>query len=389
MSGTSLDGVDAVLAQFDHKGHPTLLGRASVDFPPALQAEFLSLNQSGHDELARAALAANTLASLYANAVQAVLAEAGIHADQVAAIGAHGQTVRHRPELGYTLQLNAPALLAERTGISVIADFRSRDVAAGGQGAPLVPLFHAGVFAAPHTRVILNLGGIANITILRPQQAPLGFDTGPANVLMDMWSAQHTGSAFDEDGAWGALGQPDLALLEALLHSEPWLSLPGPKSTGRDLFNRNWLEQRLADFVSDRTTTERNARQGSKQASFSSQATSNGASSLDTQWAQDVQATLRRLTVVTVSQCLQRSAEDAQELLVCGGGARNGALMADLRQALGYPVRTTDEVGIHTQDVEALAFAWLAWAHQQGICTSDPTVTGARGARILGALWPA
>lgn len=362
MSGTSLDAVDAVLAQFDPKGHPTLLARASVDFPPSLQAELLALNQSGSDELSRAALASNALVALYAESVRDVLSVAGVRAQQIAAIGAHGQTVRHRPDLGYTIQLNAPALLTELTGISVIADFRSRDVAAGGQGAPLVPLFHAGVFSAPYTRVILNLGGIANITILRPQQAPLGFDTGPANVLMDMWCAQHTGSAFDKGGAWGAAGQPESAWLEQWIRSEPWFNLPAPKSTGRDLFNAGWLAQRL-ELV--------------------------GQENASAHWAQNVQATLRRLTAETVTRCIRDYAGDAQELLVCGGGARNTALMTDLRQTLSYPVRTTDEVGVNTQDVEALAFAWLAWAHQHGVPASDPAVTGARGARILGAFWPA
>jgi len=351
-----------VLAQFDPQGRPSLLARTSVDFPPSLQAELLALNQSGRDELGRAALASNALVILYADAVKTLLVNAGVQAQQIAAIGAHGQTVRHRPDLGYTIQLNSPALLAELTGIGVIADFRSRDVAAGGQGAPLVPLFHAGVFSAPYPRVILNLGGIANITILRPQQPPIGFDTGPANVLMDMWSAQHTGHAFDKEGAWGAAGQSEPELLARWLRSEPWFSLPAPKSTGRDLFNAEWLAQRLT-HASQETTGVR--------------------------WAQNVQATLRRLTIETVTRCIRDYAEDAQELLVCGGGARNAALMADLQQVLSYPVRTTDEVGIHTQDVEALAFAWLAWAHHQGLPASDSAVTGARGARILGAFWPA
>jgi anhydro-N-acetylmuramic acid kinase len=226
MSGTSLDGVDAVLARFDSQGRPTLLSRSSTDFPPALQAELLALNASGPDELGRAALAANTLVKLYARAVEHTLALAEVSPKQVSALGAHGQTVRHRPELGYTIQLNAPALLAELTGISVIADFRSRDVAAGGQGAPLVPIFHAGIFSVPHTRVIVNLGGIANITVLRPQQPPFGFDTGPANVLMDMWCAQHTGHNFDQNGAWGADGEPNRALLSVLIGSEPWFARP-------------------------------------------------------------------------------------------------------------------------------------------------------------------
>lgn len=382
MSGTSLDAVDAVLAQFDSAGHPTLLSRASIDFPVPLQAELLALNQSSHDELARSALAANALVTLYAEAVKQVLAQASLQPNQVQAIGAHGQTVRHRPELGYTIQLNAPALLAELTGISVIADFRSRDVAAGGQGAPLVPLFHAGVFSAPYTRVILNLGGIANITIIRPQQAPIGFDTGPANVLMDMWCAQHTGQAYDRDGAWGDSGQPDLQLLQHLIRSESWFDLPAPKSTGRDLFNRTWLEERLARFeaANAEASTDPNGMSPQPSATYPKQ---------KEQITRNIQATLRRLTADTVTDCIREYAPDARELLVCGGGARNAALMADLGAGLECPVRTTDHAGISTQDVEALAFAWLAWAHQHGVTASDPAVTGARGARVLGALWPA
>ena len=367
MSGTSLDGIDAVLARFDHAGHPTLLARSATPFPSALQAELLALNETGSDELERAALAANSLARLYAQVVQEVLLKAGVTPKQVSALGAHGQTVRHQPDRGFTIQLNAPALLAELTGISVIADFRSRDVAAGGQGAPLVPIFHAGIFPAPHTRVILNLGGIANITILRPNQPPIGFDTGPANVLMDMWCAQHTGCRFDQDGVWGAAGEPDGDFLSALIDSEPWFAQSAPKSTGRDLFNRAWLENRLTQFGIDTHQPD----------------------TLTDATKQNIQATLRLLTAETVAQCLRTYASDVQEVLVCGGGARNTALMLDLQKLIPCPVRTTQTVGIDTQDVEALAFAWLAWAHQHGVAAGNPAVTGAAGQRILGACWPA
>ena len=362
MSGTSLDGIDAVLARFDSNGHPTILSRASVPLTPSLKNELLALNTSGIDELARAAKASNALVELYALAVEQVLAHSAVSVKEVSAIGAHGQTVRHCPHDGYTLQLNAPARLAELTGITVIADFRSRDVAAGGQGAPLVPMFHAGVFAAPHTRVVLNLGGIANITILRPEAEPQGFDTGPANALMDLWCQLHTDKPYDANGQWGAGGTVDQRLLKVLIEEEPWFTLPPPKSTGRDLFNRTWLEQRL------------------KQA---------GIAIFDPAREQDVQATLRFLTAQTVASAIYAYAPDAKELFVCGGGAHNNALLDDLRNLLGYAVEPTDMVGIGTQDVEALAFAWLAWAHQQGIAVSRPAVTGARGKRILGACWPA
>ena len=364
MSGTSLDGVDAVLARFDHSGKPSVLARAEQTFPEALRTEFLLLNQSGDDELARAALAANELSRIYANVVKATLKSAGLKCEQINAIGAHGQTVRHQPALGYTIQLNAPALLAELTNINVIADFRSRDIAAGGQGAPLVPFFHAGVFGSDQTRVILNLGGIANITVLTPGQVPVGFDTGPANVLMDAWCFKHTGQLFDQNGAWGSTGAVHDGLLSHLIESEPWFALPAPKSTGRDLFHAEWIESRLASFQSHHRAVERIS-------------------------ANDVQATLCALTAQTVSLAVSKYAPALEDLLVCGGGARNQALLNELQSRIDCLVATTNSVGIGTQDVEALAFAWLAWAHDRRLSVSHPAVTGAQGARILGATWPA
>ncbi len=364
MSGTSLDGVDAVLASFDPLSKPIVIARASSAFDAALRETLFSLNTSGPDELARAALAANSLVELYANLVSQTLKQAKLSPSQISAIGAHGQTVRHQPRLGYTIQLNAPALLAELTGITVVADFRSRDVAAGGQGAPLVPVFHAGIFSTDHTRVILNLGGIANITILRPDADPLGFDTGPANALMDSWCQLHTQQSFDVDGAWGAQGLVNQALLDRLNNAEPWLKLPPPKSTGRDLFNLKWLEPRLQHC-------QGRLEQGQRLT------------------PQDVQATLCAFTAATAAQAINTYAPDAQEVLLCGGGAHNSALRQSLQAALTCVVSTTESAGVGTQDVEALAFAWLAWAHQHGVAAGNPKVTGARAARILGATWPA
>jgi len=359
MSGTSMDGADGVLARLDAGRAPQVLASAGLPMPGALRAELLALNHSGADELQRAALAGQALARLYADVVRTLLDQAGLAADAVCAIGAHGQTVRHRPDLGYTVQLNAPALLAELTGIDVVADFRSRDVAAGGQGAPLVPPFHAAMFPAPHARAVLNLGGIANLTLLAPGQPPRGFDTGPANVLLDTWCQRHTGQAYDDHGRWAATGQVLPALLEHLLANEPWLALPPPKSTGRDLFNAAWLDQRLQDYDGPAPAP------------------------------QDVQATLQRFTARTVADALEAAAPATRDVLVCGGGARNPGLLHELAGCLQRPVQATDAAGVPAQWVEAMAFAWLAQACLDRTPAGIPAVTGARGPRVLGALYPA
>jgi len=364
MSGTSTDGVDAVLADFTEPASPRVLASAFLPMPGDLRKAFLDLNVPGANELVRAALAGNALAGLYAQACQDLLSQTDLQASAVRAIGAHGQTVRHDPAAGYTIQLNAPALVAERTGIAVIADFRSRDVAAGGQGAPLVPAFHQAMFAGAQPQAVLNLGGIANVTLLQPQgsQAPVrGFDTGPANALLDAWVAEKTGQPYDLDGAWGATGAVSAELLGHLLDSEPWFLLPPPKSTGRDLFNLAWLKQRLASFKA--------AEKGLSDA--------------------DVQATLVQLSAHSAAQAILEHAPDAARVLVCGGGARNPVLVAALEAALGKPVIPTSDVGVPVQLVEALAFAWLAWAHEAGVCTGLPSVTGAQHPSLLGCRYPA
>ena len=359
MSGTSMDGVDAVLADLEPGRPPQVLADASLPLPGALRAELLALNSAGDNELDRAARAARELVGVYAQAVAGLLYRSEIDTGTIAAIGAHGQTVRHRPDLGYTWQLNAPALLAELTGVPVVADFRSRDVAAGGQGAPLVPAFHDAVFADGRPRAVLNLGGIANVTLLRPGHEPSGFDTGPANVLLDLWCERHTGRGYDENGQWAAQGRLRPQLLEYLIDSEPWFALPPPKSTGRDRFHADWLQQRLDDYPGD---------------------------ALD---PADVQATLQMLTARTVAQAVAAHAPDAQDVLVCGGGACNAGLMRDLAHCLQRPVRPTDRQGVPARHVEALAFAWLARAHVHGIAAGLPAVTGARGRCVLGAYYPA
>ncbi len=361
MSGTSLDGVDGVLATFD--GGLKVHSHAAAGFDAALRAELLALNRAGGtDELHRAQLAANALVRTYAQVVDKLLQQTGVRAGEVRAIGAHGQTVRHRPQAfdgtGYTLQLNNPALLAELTGIDVVADFRSRDVAAGGQGAPLAPFFHRDVFGQPGRTVgVLNLGGIANPTVLRPEGTHSGFDCGPANALMDAWAQKHIRQPFDRDGAWAASATPDAALLAALA-AEPYFALPPPKSTGRDLFNEEWLEQRLQAFA--RVTP------------------------------QQVQATLAEFTAVTCAADVRRHAVGLARLVVCGGGAMNGHLMRRLQALLpGVPVVSSAEAGLPPQQVEAAAFAWLARQCLRREARPLESTTGARGARVLGAVWPA
>ncbi len=360
MSGTSLDGVDGVLAEQADEAQPLQSRRhLHLAFPPALRAELLALNHSGPDELHRAALAANGLVRVYAEVVHRLLQLGGLSADAVAAVGAHGQTVRHQPGAhdgnGYTLQLINGALLAELTGITVVCDFRSRDVAAGGQGAPLVPAFHAASFGQPgQARAVLNLGGMANLTLLRADGSVLGFDTGPANVLMDLWCQRHTGQALDDGGRWAASGRADAALLTACL-AEPYFSLRPPKSTGRDLFNAGWLEARLAG--------------GAERA------------------AADVMATLASLTARSVACALLAHAPDTRSLFVCGGGAHNSHLMALLRHEMpGMAVASTAALGVAPDQVEALAFAWLARARLRGEPGNLPAVTGARAPRVLGAV---
>jgi len=321
----------------------------------------MALNRSGEDELHRAALAANALIGVYADAVADVLQLARLPANAVTALGAHGQTVRHRPGefdgTGYTVQLMNGALLAERTGIAVVCDLRSRDLAAGGQGAPLVPAFHAACFAEPGvSKAVLNIGGIANLTLLPASDKVHGFDTGPGNMLMDLWAERHLGRRLDECGNWASGGRVDAALLAALLQ-EPYFAKPPPKSTGRDLFDAAWLDARVP-------------------------VTSN---------AQDVMSTLAELTAATAIGALQAHCAKAGQLLVCGGGAFNMHLMRRL-QTLGGPdlaVQNTADAGIPPDQVEALAFAWLAQAFVQRRAGNLPAVTGARGPRLLGALYPA
>lgn len=370
MSGTSLDGADGVLVDFASRPL-TVVASASTPFEAGFRTELLALNTPSHNELHRAALAGNTIAATYAKVVVALVQQAaqqGISGTDIRAIGAHGQTVRHQPQrssaapdgVGYTLQLNNPSLLAELTGIDVVADLRSRDVVAGGQGAPLVPAFHRSLFSQPQAMVaVLNLGGIANLSVLPadPSTPVLGFDCGPGNALMDAWCLRHTGQLFDAGGAWAASGQclPDLLLH---LQNEPYFEQTPPKSTGRDLFSLSWLENKLRPFATARP--------------------------------QDIQNTLTELTASACASSVNSYANDSESLIVCGGGAFNHHLLQRLRALLPkLQVNTSDQHGLPPLQVEAAAFAWLARQTMQRQPGNLPSVTGAAGPRILGAIYPA
>jgi anhydro-N-acetylmuramic acid kinase len=354
MSGTSLDGVDAVLADLACP-RPKVVGHAHMAFPTALRADLQTLCSSGVDEIHRSQVAAIELARLYAELVHALLNQTGTATASIKAIGCHGQTIRHMPAYGYTVQLNAPAILAEETGICTVSDFRARDLAAGGQGAPLVPAFHASLFGSEdRARAVLNLGGMANLTLLEPTRPVRGFDCGPANVLMDAWITHSRGLAYDADGAWAAGGRVDAALLETLL-AHPFFAAQPPKSCGREQFNLEWLLELLPEQIRD----------------------------------EDVQATLAELTAQSVADALKTARFRPDDVAVCGGGAFNAHLLQRLALHIGCPVRSTADEGVPPDQVEALAFAWLAQRtlnHEPG---NLPEVTGARGMRVLGAIWPA
>jgi anhydro-N-acetylmuramic acid kinase len=355
MSGTSLDGIDTALLDFSGST-PKLLATHYQAYPAALQEALLAAHQPAQNELHHTQLLANELAHGYALATKQLLLAANVSAKQVRAIGCHGQTIRHRPEAGYTIQLGNAALLAELTGITVVSDFRSRDIAAGGQGAPLVPAFHHKMLRHPDIhRVIVNIGGISNLTNLQPGQTTSGFDCGPGNLLMDAWIMRHLNQPYDRDGSWAAGGAIIPGLLRAFLE-EPYLHAPPPKSCGRDLFNMNWLAQQL---------------QGNEAPA-------------------DVQATLLALTGHAISAAILRYCPGAEEVYLCGGGAHNLSLLAYLKTALpDCRIQLTDQLGIGADWLEAIAFAWLAQQTLQGHCANLPEATGARHPCILGAIYQA
>lgn len=355
MSGTSLDGVDAALVDLSQSA-PRLVSSYFQPYPQRLKNDLLALHVPSHDELHRSQLIANQLAREYAKATRALLHKAGVDSSQVQAIGCHGQTVRHRPEHGYSVQLNNAALLAELTGIHVVSDFRSRDIAAGGQGAPLVPAFHDHVLRHPTLhRAILNIGGIANLTNLKPGVETSGFDCGPGNLLMDGWIFKHQGRSYDKDGQWAESGNPIRELIQKLM-ADPFFCAAPPKSTGRDHFNLAWLEKQL-----------------------------NGSEN-----PANVQATLLALSVDSIALAIQLFCHGAEELYLCGGGANNGALVKLLKTALPKcHIRNTEVLGIPADWMEAIAFAWLAQQTFKLQPANLPVVTGASHPCVLGAIYPA
>ncbi|WP_085636803.1 MULTISPECIES: anhydro-N-acetylmuramic acid kinase [unclassified Pseudomonas] len=355
MSGTSLDGLD--IALIEQTSAIRLIATHYLPMPESLRAELLGLCASGPDEIARSAIAQQHWVTLAAQGIHTLLEQQRLSADDIRAIGSHGQTIRHEPARGFTVQIGNPALLTELTGITVVSDFRSRDVAAGGQGAPLVPAFHEALFEERNgNRAVLNVGGFSNLSLIEPNAPVAGFDCGPGNVLMDAWIHRQRGENYDRNGEWAASGSIDPALLEALL-SDPFFATQGPKSTGREVFNLPWLERHL--------------------------------SRLPQVAPEDVQATLLELTAHTIVQSLQAAQTETRELLVCGGGAHNATLMKRLAERLpDTTVASTATHGVDPDWVEAMAFAWLAHCCLEGITANRPSVTGARGLRVLGAIYP-
>jgi anhydro-N-acetylmuramic acid kinase len=360
MSGTSIDGVDVALVDFSG-AHPRLLDCQTFPFTSSLANELHQLSAPSENEIERMGRADRAVAEMFAEASLTLLKDNYIRPDQIKAIGSHGQTIRHMPsgKHNFSLQIGDPNTLATLTGIDVIADFRRKDIALGGQGAPLVPAFHKAVFASPtKSRVVVNIGGIANITYLPKcgSDAIIGYDTGPGNTLLDAWCKLHTGQNYDEKGQWAAQRSADPELLQ-LLCAHPYFSTPAPKSTGREQFNLPWLEQNLGNI----------------------------ARHID---PQVVQATLVMLSTYTIAKEILQF-KDVEQVYICGGGARNEFLVEELESELHEcELFTTDELGVEADAVEAMAFAWLAYAHVNKIQGSVASVTGATKGAVLGTYCP-
>ena len=354
MSGTSMDGADAVLIRMEGTQWREAAAHAFVPYSDGLRQQLLDLQNVGTNELHRSRMLAQTLSRLYAQTVGKLLHDTELTPAQITAVGCHGQTVRHAPEHGYSIQLADLPLLAELSGILTVGDFRSRDIAAGGQGAPLVPAFHHALFGHPaETRVVLNIGGISNISILPPDAPAAGFDTGPGNMLMDAWMRHIWQLPYDQNGEKAAQGQV-LPELFATLLDHPYFSLPHPKSTGRELFSLDWLQGRL---------------KGGER-------------------PEDVLKTLLEYTAQTVFDAVVSTAPDVRNIYVCGGGIRNGALTASLNTLFApkdIRLHSTAELGLDPQWVEAAAFGWLAACWFNRLPGNPHRATGASKPCLLGA----
>lgn len=360
MSGTSLDGIDAALVAIRNQ-QISPVDFAYLPFPAQLRQRIHQLSQANTPVTLNDYGSLDTeLGYCFADAVKQLLAQSQTPASTITAIGSHGQTVYHSPAppLPFTLQIGDPNIIAEQTGITTVADFRRRDMAAGGQGAPLVPAFHQAVFRHPSEhRCIVNIGGIANITVLTPgaTSAVIGFDTGPGNILMDQWIHTQRGLGYDANGDWGKSGQLCQALLAALL-ADPYFQLAPPKSTGKEYFSLAWLQQHLTHHTDD---------------------------------SADIQATLCTLTAATISQAIKQHAPQTERILICGGGVHNNHLLNLLAQQLTCPIASTLAYGLHPDHVEAIAFAWLAQQTITGQTGNLPEATGAHKPVLLGGIYQA
>ena len=363
MSGTSMDAVDTAILDFSGEEF-VLRANYELPIPSDTRARIAAISQPGEDEIERMGPLERELGQLFGEAVLELIERSGIPAEKITAIGSHGQTIRHRPASAtdgsghsFTLQIGDPNTIAECTGITTVADFRRRDAAAGGEGAPLAPAFHAAAFATPGVnRAIVNIGGIANASILESTELAMGFDTGPGNTLLDYWIERERGARYDESGAWAAEGQVEPQLLERLM-AHPYLAKTGPRSTGKEAFNLDWLARCLAE--------------------------------LDPLKAPNIQAPLAQYTAESIARGLKSCGRRISEVYICGGGAHNTDLMRRIYHSLpSITLDTTAPLGMDPDWVEAAAFAWLARQTLSGLPGNATAVTGARGSRVLGGIFP-
>lgn len=363
MSGTSMDSIDAALVEFNNNDTSLrLIDAIEYDFPAELREQLLSLSQPGPNEIDRMGEADRALGDLFSETVDLLLKQSKTNATDVTAIGSHGQTIRHRPEYNhpFTLQIGDPNTIAQRTQITTIADFRRRDMVLGGQGAPLVPAFHEAILKKPNeSRQVVNIGGISNVTRIGDEQNDtVGYDIGPGNGLMDQWIHQCQNKRFDQDGSWAKTGKPNTQLLDLFL-ADPYFSLPSPKSTGKELFNLEWIDRHLKQL--------------------------DGPTPKDA----DVQATLLELTAKSIAMDIEQYGYDNGDVIICGGGVKNSALMTRLTDLLpNHAVQPSDAFNISSQYMEAMAFAWLAMRCIKNLPGNLPAVTGASTPAILGGIYP-